>query len=526
MFLLSNNFAMKNIVNILICLMLGLSTVCGCSSDIAVYGIALDATAIELSVGGNRQLAAAVYPADLNNYQLEWKSDNESVVRVDEDGVVTAVALGEAVVSVECEGYEALCYVTVNSDEIEAVALNKTKISIIKGESEQLRAIVHPSGVDSGSLVWLSSAPDVASILQDGTVKGINPGTAEISVNAGDKQAVCVVEVLPVQVESVALNIQSVELVCGGAVHLSAKITPVYSDYDALTWTSSAEGVVSVSDEGIVNALSVGKAVITAVVSGVEAQCNVTVLDERECKVGDIYYSDGSYSEYPDPNKEAIGVVFWTEDPSVDDPTLRKDHPECVNGLVIGLKEYSNDFQQNFSDYHRTIGEWVVANRPDLMDTRVKQDPENLNNYTNNIIVGYNNTKAYEAFNAAPENSEYLLSFIEDLEAFREEVPAPENTSGWYLPSAKELAILRTANDEYNINTILDIPDGNNLTFVNSKIMHIDGAPEIRTVWGHYSSSTEFDWETNFILLADNGAVIRSRKMSKPSLLYRFVLAF
>lgn len=515
---------MRRIINIIFGAALLSVISSGCTQETSVSGLSLDNVSLDMSAGDVRQLVATVYPLGIVG-DIEWSSEDVAVATVDQSGVVTAVAIGETVISVSCEGYEARCFVNVKENGIEEIALNKGELKLLKGDSEQLRVVVTPAGVEA-SLVWMSSDPEIASVQQDGTVKGMNPGSAEISVHAGGKSAVCTVEVSGIPVESVSLNIESAELEVGDALGLSADILPVFSDYTDVEWNSSAEGVATVSNEGVVEAKSAGSALITVSVSGYTAQCNVTVVNDRECKVGDIYYSDGSYSEYPDPNKEAIGVIFWTEDPSIDDPTLRKDHPECINGLVVGLKEYSDNFQQNYETYHKSVGEWVVKNRPDLQDTRVAQDPENENNYYNNIIVGYNNTKAYEAFNAAPENTDYPLTFIDEMQAFRETVPAPSNTSGWYLPSAKELAILRTGNSEYNINTISGIPDPVNMEIVNSKIRLIDGALELRNVGGHYSSSTEFDWETNFATIMDNGAVLRSKKVTSPASLLRFVLAF
>ena len=44
---------------------------------------------------------------------VTWSSDDESVVRVDANGVVTAVAEGTAVITAQCEGVTAECYVKV-----------------------------------------------------------------------------------------------------------------------------------------------------------------------------------------------------------------------------------------------------------------------------------------------------------------------------------------------------------------------------------------------------------------------------
>ena len=62
--------------------------------------VALNESAITLTVGGTATLVPTITPADLPNYALSWKSDDESVATVDSDGKITAVAAGTATITV------------------------------------------------------------------------------------------------------------------------------------------------------------------------------------------------------------------------------------------------------------------------------------------------------------------------------------------------------------------------------------------------------------------------------------------
>lgn len=79
-----------------------------------VTGVSLDQTALDLKVGGKATLTATVAPADAANKNVSWSSSDVAVATV-EDGVVTAVAEGEAIITVTTEdgGYTATCAVTV-----------------------------------------------------------------------------------------------------------------------------------------------------------------------------------------------------------------------------------------------------------------------------------------------------------------------------------------------------------------------------------------------------------------------------
>ena len=86
---------------------------------VPVTGVSLDESSITLDVGGNQTLTATVTPEDATNKKVRWSSDNEAVATVSEDGVVTAVAGGTAVITVTTlDGlFTATCTVTVNAPD-------------------------------------------------------------------------------------------------------------------------------------------------------------------------------------------------------------------------------------------------------------------------------------------------------------------------------------------------------------------------------------------------------------------------
>ena len=86
---------------------------------VPVTGVSLDESSITLDVGGSKTLAATVTPEDATNKKVRWSSDNEAVATVSEDGVVTAVAGGTAVITATTHDglFTATCTVTVNAPD-------------------------------------------------------------------------------------------------------------------------------------------------------------------------------------------------------------------------------------------------------------------------------------------------------------------------------------------------------------------------------------------------------------------------
>ena len=82
-----------------------------------VNEVSLDKTELALTVGDTQTLTATITPDDANNKNVSWSSDKPSVATVDENGKVTAVAVGTANITVKTvDGKKtAVCAVTVTA---------------------------------------------------------------------------------------------------------------------------------------------------------------------------------------------------------------------------------------------------------------------------------------------------------------------------------------------------------------------------------------------------------------------------
>lgn len=86
-------------------------------APVAVTGVSVAPTALELTTGGHSQLTATVAPNDATNKNVTWTSNNTSVATVDETGNVSAVTPGNATITVTTVdgGFTATCAVTVSA---------------------------------------------------------------------------------------------------------------------------------------------------------------------------------------------------------------------------------------------------------------------------------------------------------------------------------------------------------------------------------------------------------------------------
>ena len=75
--------------------------------------IAVEPQNLTLNIGETQVLQVEIYPEEAAGHPLTWTSSDESVVTVGEDGTVTAIASGDATVTVACDEVSADCLVTV-----------------------------------------------------------------------------------------------------------------------------------------------------------------------------------------------------------------------------------------------------------------------------------------------------------------------------------------------------------------------------------------------------------------------------
>ena len=298
--------------------------------SIQVSEISLDNTEATIERQSTLRLTATVLPENCRNNTLAWSSDNEEVATVDENGQVTAVGVGEANITATAadgSGVTATCKVTVSPKLVTSVTLNKNELTIEKSFTAQLAATVAPDDADDLGLIWTSDNEEVATVDENGLVTAVSVGEANITATAVDGSgitATCKVTVTPKLVTSVILDESELTIEKNFTEQLTATVAPDDADNLSLTWTSDNEEVATVDENGLVTAVSVGEANITATAadgSGVTATCKVTVtpklvtsvtLDQSELTIEKTYTAQLSATIAPDDADNR--TVTWTSD--------------------------------------------------------------------------------------------------------------------------------------------------------------------------------------------------------------------
>ncbi|MDE7312790.1 MAG: Ig-like domain-containing protein [Eubacterium sp.] len=161
------------------------------NEEVAVTGITLDKTALELTSGSQAQLTATVEPENATNRSVTWSSSDESVATV-ADGKVTAVVAGTAQITASCGGRSAVCTVTVkdaggqgqDTVAVTGITLDQESLQLKVGGTAKLNAAVEPENASNKTIIWSSSDEKIVTVDAQGTVTAVAAGSAVITATS------------------------------------------------------------------------------------------------------------------------------------------------------------------------------------------------------------------------------------------------------------------------------------------------------------------------------------------------------
>lgn len=294
--------------------------------EIPVQSIELSEKSLSIKESETHKLEAIYTPTDTTQKNVKWSSSDESIAKISQDGTITALTRGKTTITATTEnGTTASCDVTVTR-EIGSVILDKSSISLDKGESTKITATI-PTDTDGDKTIsWTTSDSSVATVSNDGTVTAVDRGEAIITATtANGKKAICAVNV-SVKLKSIAFegNITEKTFNLGVDQSNEMQLNVIYDPEDAdvdkstLEWSSSNTSVVTVND-GLVTAKGKGDATVTAKIDGKMITCNVHV----RIPILSIEIKDKVNLTYGEEEKLAVTYTTYNNMETTDDKTIK-----------------------------------------------------------------------------------------------------------------------------------------------------------------------------------------------------------
>lgn len=221
------------------------------------------------------------------------------------------------------------------------------------GDTAKIQVTFYPFNT-TDEIAFTSSDKSVVTVDENGEIKYVGPGEADITVTCGLQSVTCHVvceEVEPVTVLPTETEPQLPEIILdrvditGDEVIAGAFQWPLYDPVknpdlpaEAITWLSDDETVATVDNKGVVYAVGAGSTVIRAIYEGqMLASCNITVIDEASVN---------------DPTEGDVTEPEETQKPT--DPTV-------TTGDLTPYTQYGKTYSEGDNRYSITLesGDYV-----------------------------------------------------------------------------------------------------------------------------------------------------------------------
>lgn len=176
----------------------------------------------------------------------------------------------------------------------------------------------------------------------------------------------------------------------------------------------------------------------------------------RSLKAGDYYMQDGSIlpgDEDVKPfrdelRKSCLGVVFWVGEiegmhwtrtgDKAGDRLLMRDHPECVHGMVVAMRDASSQEVKWATGKGATEGIYEWAESFKDFTSGEQADWEEIQK--SDLSFGYCSSRLMALYGS--RNSDTTFPVYDAIATYATARPAPTGSSGWFLPGENELATL------------------------------------------------------------------------------------
>lgn len=248
-----------------------------------VTSVTLNKTELTIANGNEEQLTATIKPATATEKGYTFSSSDENVATVTANGLIKAVACGEAVITVKSKenNKTATCKVTV-IEPVDDMQLNTYSMTLYKGSSQKIEVSVTPADATLKTATYKSTDESVAKVDKKGVVKAVGKGEATILVTAdGNKDIIktCKVTVL-LGVEEIKAEKDIYTVYENASEKINVTVLPADAHDPAVTYKSADEKIATVDANGNIKGIAKGETTIT-----VQSVQNPDVICEIPVKV-------------------------------------------------------------------------------------------------------------------------------------------------------------------------------------------------------------------------------------------------
>ncbi len=267
---------------------------------------------------GETDQAYAEVDEEATDKVIVWSTSDDTVITIDENGLITAVGPGKADVIAEThdgsnlrESYKVMVY----NDVTEMTITGESEMPL--NGTQKLKLTVNSDS--SSRYIWSSSDESIATVDTTGLVSAIGEGTVKIKCKADDSHG------LEKEFEITVKEVVVTEIIISGEHGMSPNTTQTLTakgNVDSnprFVWASSDEETATISEDGLVTALKEGTVTITCEVqdSGkLKVEFEIIII-KKEIKIGETSYDTIALAMEAAQDGDVIEIGAGTYDEAI-----------------------------------------------------------------------------------------------------------------------------------------------------------------------------------------------------------------
>lgn len=206
----------------------------------------------------------SVIKTKLNPACVTWKSSDDTIATIDDDGEITGLREGIVTIKGSIKYFSASKTLSVGNKKIKKIKISAISHNIAAGKKIRLKATISPKDAAKKKLKWTTSNAKVATVNQNGIVKiKAKTGGKSVTIKAtatdgSKKSAIWKIKSMKGVVKKVTVKGKK-KVKAGKTLKLKAKVKATKGANKKLKWTSSNTKWATVSGSGKVKTKKAGK---------------------------------------------------------------------------------------------------------------------------------------------------------------------------------------------------------------------------------------------------------------------------
>lgn len=252
-----------------------------------------DDGAVDLNGGtAEAKIKAKVYPINLPDKKITWKSSDDNIANIDSGGNITAQNPGKATLTAMLYSQKKSATATLSVRQpVTGIFMPTSTITLYTGgEGRLLQTEIFPKNATNQNITWKSKNTKIARVDENGRVKPVGVGMTEVTATTEDGgfEAKCFVNVVNSYVDVQTLSVKNTDAMTikvGDSVNAIVTVSPSNARNKTLKWSSDDTKIATVSQAGRIRGVSVGTANITVETTNGKKQTftvNVTESDAKD----------------------------------------------------------------------------------------------------------------------------------------------------------------------------------------------------------------------------------------------------